>query len=1546
MPPAALQTSSSVLSTASSSNKADLAAQREIEAIWAEVHIKVIELGGGDPKNIKTRLDINGVLGEIDRVQDTNKKKSEKHSQFKTIVNRTLQCISTIGGIVTDGVSNVFAPAGMCYNALTFVIQAWKGYEGIFENLGELLEKCVEFLERLESYEGRMDAKLARLACQNLRLFVEICDRTIKLRHKHTRLLSFAKQLFLNDDGIQGVLHMMERLNSKESLLVNAQTYKIVSDSAGDIKLILDAQKEQKKEDDAKKWRRTIAKSLGFPGNALDTDGEPTPTWQRAYDSRLNALVDDTGSWWKRDKECLQWTQSPRPEKSLLVLEGQSGTGKTSMMANAAKLVRRMGRDGPTTRVVTAYYFAEGDKNRAHGEEEGTLLERVSRTLLWQIATSYETMTRSVGHIVSRATLDGSLDHWRQLFVNNRERHNPDTTFYLFIDGIDSTLVPLLHLLTSVDEGWNTRIFLTAWPEMSPPQDLQFYNVPISERNGDDVEKYITYRMDNMPILKDTKRPGISGWRQTILNELKEKCTGDYFKLNTSLDALAKVDLIEDIREVLAEADKTRTDQIVAELRRLNHTRTPKEIKEINEIILWLTTSRRFFSMEMMEALLSVRHKANSLSLSAEPSLPLARQPNDPSGKNETKANATLTISLLPFAQKLRSKYTIFSVSDSGFVEWSSPEIKAQLPKKGLNPSNKPESGPAPPQVIQESEIQIVRHFLSNVCPTNLYERFEFEQFFQTKAGARDKDYISLDPDNAHIKIAITCLIILTEEELRSRWRLREYAMYWFLDHLHEADLSLADRELKAQIGPLLVKLLTTECGIDSLFWTFDLNVSQQTWERSEYVYLRESRAEWLYSKDGTNMLNRYFNDSSVVQFITAEPGASLVSQVKDAKTSAELHKATFSYAAKRMATHLFSRVEFLKRQFFTGCCFLRGYLARINPERNMDLSDSLLSYKEDDKKTYHQFEGSSFPLDDIRKIEAWCAEALAGDIETPEQQSLWEIHGALMTFQLCNAEDNATEIYRKRARRAIELNPSNWHACHFIAKQPNTSSEESAELLNRAKRAVDELCHADKEWILDGANSSLLARITLDLGNSLWQLGKDDDEAARIHRESLEYDYVHFKGYASILQEYRRRQRWDGFIAFMEALNDAREVWEMYFDELVNEFIVDVIFKDPSILAEAADATHRWDVVEIFFTIATDIGTQNEAYDLLFLLREGFARTMAHAAGNTHEDEVIAIRVSALELIQKHHRDTLSRHAVVEIADSLAEIYLDKAFRPGVSEDQRESLGSSIAGLLPDTGDVLDVSTNTATVCCLVRYHFKRKSQSRLAQDWQQRIVRTSLELLSDDDDENDDSAYRLLARLLTSIEDVATTRIAWNMRNLIQHEAQQRWEDWVTDPITSPIAPSIMVNAPSLGIMKDINDDSRREPNLNTGLAPDSNSEGSPAKPSWFVNCAGCDKQWTFMNEPLHTCADCVGTLQLCGNCHSLLVDGKLTRKGLKCKKEHKFIEIPPCQPTLYEGMPKGCVPLPDSKNASKRWITLDEFKTGLRKRYPEDETKMNGA
>lgn len=822
----------------------------------------------------------------------------------------------------------------MCYNALTFVIQAWQGYEGIFENLAELLDRCVSFLERLIYYDGRMDVRLAHIACQNLHLFVMICDHTIHLRKKRFKALAFVKQFFLNDNDIQGLLGEMDKLNAKENLLVSAQTLQNTN-------LLLEGQKEQKKEEEAKARRRTIAKVLGFPDAALGTDEEPIPTWQRAFDARKNNLVRGTGRWIRNQRVFMDWMKPANVRNSVLVLEGIHGAGKSSLMANALRFLRKSEEGERGGRIVTAYYFADANKRKPDDEDKDEFLETVSRTLLWQVAIAYETMTKSMYKIAKTTRdFDGSLDLWKQLFVDNSERISGEVTFYFFIDADESDIqgiIQLLDVLNRASDKKGVRILLTSTPQttsgwLRTQTNLNISVVSIPKHNGPDIDLYINDRMDKMPIFKDSERSGISEWRKKILDTLRKKCKGDYFRLNTSLDALAKVDLIEDINYVLENADKSRSDQIDTAIRQLNNIRTLKEIQEINEIMLWVDTGRRWLSVENIEAILAIKHQRSLSKPIFEGSQSLMERRtgySSPSRDPASSSTAALTISLLPLKQKLLEKYDpLFTVRTGDTLDWRSMEVRERIPSKASVNDNTFSVALNGPQVIQETEINIVRHFLHNVCPPELYQRFEFEQFFDAKLGARQKEYICLDPDNADIRIASTCLTILTEGGPNSIKPLQQYASFWLLDHLRDTDLSAADRGFKAEIGPLLVRLLTEERGIDAMFWPHELYVSMKTWQAGENANLQEARGEWVYSAEGVKQVATWLKDSSVVKYVRDEPGLSFIEAAK--ANHANLHEVFLAPAAKHMAHHMFRRPEFTPRQFLSAARFIRGYLHRV----------------------------------------------------------------------------------------------------------------------------------------------------------------------------------------------------------------------------------------------------------------------------------------------------------------------------------------------------------------------------------------------------------------------------------------------------------------------------------------------------------------------------------------------------------------------------------------------------------------------------------------
>jgi hypothetical protein len=644
----------------------------------------------------------------------------------------------------------VFAPSGMCFNAITFVIQAWQSYSSIFESLTGLLGRCVAFLNRVVYYvKGGMDVNLAKVAAQHLQLFVEICDRSIKLRHsKRSKLMAFTKVFFLNDTEIQGLLDMMQSLADEEGHLVAAQTFNFSSEAAvnsrenleinrkmdGKVDMLVEDKMDQKKEQDAQKRRELILRKLAFEDDKMDKDKkEPSASWKTRYNNYRNTVVKNTGDWIFEHLDFIQWESGHPTSKSILAVEGFEGSGKSFLASSIIRhLQSRVSVDGKTP--LTAFYFLEADSKE--GAKKSNSLDIISKSLVWQFTQADAVYQKSVASICEKVKELDPPEVWTQLLAENKDRSKIDVVFFVVIDGLgDSIEEPFIDLLRTVaadPEDRDIRVLLTGTPRsfeiLETAQGLEFDTLKIDSNNEGDIEKYIDSKMDSIETLKDVTRVEILPLRKKIRDSLKAQTEGDFFKLDSSLNKIGFASDQEEIDEILENAGRERSEQIIADIDRLNKTRTPKEIAEINEILLWIIEAYEWLDPRRMDAVLYLK-----------------------SG----------TSSLLSLETKLKTKYTLFKVDSYGDVIWKSPDIVDYLTKKDSMVSDNESSHS---KEVQPAEVAIVEHFLNTVCPPELYAKFGFEEFFRLHKTGRGNNYIHQDVKNNAIKLLLTCLQILTRE--------------------------------------------------------------------------------------------------------------------------------------------------------------------------------------------------------------------------------------------------------------------------------------------------------------------------------------------------------------------------------------------------------------------------------------------------------------------------------------------------------------------------------------------------------------------------------------------------------------------------------------------------------------------------------------------------------------------------------------------------------------------------------------------------------------
>ncbi|EFX04362.1 nacht and tpr domain containing protein [Grosmannia clavigera kw1407] len=1406
---------------------------RELSKVWKDVESRVQRLAetrtlslAGQVPSLQRNLDIDGVLKIMKKSKEYSEKETVKYARVEKAISTTLRCISNIGGIIADGVSTVFEPAQTCYNALTFVIQAWQGYVGIFENLADLLERCVEFLERLDHYKAYMDVKLTRVAVQYLNLFVDICDRSIRLRKKHVKLLAFTKMLFLNDDEVRSHLTDMGKLFDKERGLVLAQVFNSTNDNSASLKGLAKDNNDQKKESEGRRWRKTIAKTLGFEPGDLDPDSEPVAKWRTMLNKYKNllSLLEDTGQWIMDDADgpFMQWATgaSNREVPPILLLNGERGSGKTFMMANVIKYLGKM--DGIASKAVLSYFFVQPDPKQAGLRDGVSILEAVSRSLLWQCAVGSETMTRSIGQMCEKGRdLVGAVDMWSKLFLNNAERQKTDTVFYLFVDGLDdmSLVLPLLRRISADKAERRVRVFLTTTPKLQNQLgSLDFRCIEIHGRkkkgiahgkkdkhpvhsNDKDIASYICYRMNQMDILKDSTRPGIDEWRRKIREELQVKCDGDYCKLVTSLDAIANADFVDDIQAVLDNAHGTRANQIVAEIERLNRARTLKERIEINEIILWIQGGESWLSVEAMEAVLAVKHN-----------------------------NGPAMTSLLLFDVKIKNKYPIFQIDSSGNVNFRSDEVETAISARTVSASS------TSPKRITNGEISLVQHLLITFCPPDLYGRFQFDHFFAHKADPplHSTDICS-DPDNMHIRIALSSLMVLTSPKDKPTAAIRHYARVNLLKHLCKTDLDRADKGLKAATGQLLVALFTRDVGIDALFWIECDTVSQQRWEMEENRFLRLVRVDWLYSFDGVDILLKWFCDADVVHEIATNTreGAFVAAFTKQ---GANRHEVLFKPAAKRLAQKLLCFDHCSLREAHTWLFFLNGFMDKLPRQEmkpvtlgsvqtpaqletggsdrgdvgtendgtvrplngndqhdgNDDLPEiprSADAINELDGVAFRKIEKRKVSLAQLTRIENWASIALE---KSGACEPLWEVQMAAIISYSCN-HLKAETIADRRAHKALKKDPSHWLVCYYLSCS-EAKDEASINLLLRSLQSIEKIQNSSDKtrWNAARDHQLILAHIHLRLGHRYWKTGQFE-KAVQHHQESFKFSGTRFREYIEALLLYSGEKHWDEVIALLGWILDCVEQWPPYFNELYTILISNPKFD--AVVPAAANALDRWDTVENLFAQATRIARKREDWDSTFGMLKSLGDMLyKHDADlERHETGVVASWAAAIEVLVAHPSDGIAMGSVTEIANNLSRIYLEQALRHlreaggRVPEDKAKEVEATqlldkiTALVFPDVAPMW----NRTVLCCVARYHVQVGNMVE-AKKAVADLMEAIMAMLSDDDPSNDEWAMMCLAGVVNVFADEENTIAAWQVVNLIQTEAitaRRAWEEMIPD-------------------------------------------------------------------------------------------------------------------------------------------------------------------
>ncbi|KAK7413792.1 hypothetical protein QQX98_007359 [Neonectria punicea] len=1286
-----------------------------IQRTWQQVEDRVLQMAGGDRSKIK-QLNIENVLQYLDQAQSSDKKSAEKYGVVRNIFNRTLQCIQTVGGIVADGASYAFAPAGTCYNALTFVIQAWQGYEGIFESLASLLEKCTEFLDRLSYYtQSGMDSKLTKVACQHLQIFVEICDRSLKLKLKRHKLSAFMKQMFLNDDGVQDLLGAMKSLVDKERGLVSAQTWKSSNEAATNSRdgltltrkvhnTMVEEKNQQKRDKELHKWKLSIVDALECERTVLEED---TQSWEKTWKRHKSKILEGSGEWLVQDPRFKAWATGSDGSSRILGLEGEDGSGKTLLASNVIRHLRKTTTIGTSaSRVVVAHNFVETDPKFSANNDT---VVSISRNLMCQLALGDEPFMKSVAAICEKSKFfDSPLDMWTQLLLQNEEVTNIDVAFFIVLDGLGPNIDMFTHLLRRFSDNslvQRTRILLTGRSEMfesiKRAGGLKVEKIVLGEPNKQDIELYINSRMGNMEMLKDISRPGVAEMRERILQDLQSSTYGDYYKIGRVLDNISKTDDVDEINSYLQAAGDARPDQIEDEIEKLNQTRTAKEISEINEIILWIWAAGYWMTPRRMEAALAL------------------------------KAGKGGGTSLMSIEAKIKTRYTIFT-TEYLLVDFKVSEILQKIPLKKKDTGDERSSSGY--KEIQPAEINIIKHYLSVVCLPDLYAKIGFDEFLDLKMVRRG-NYICKDEDNGQITMVLRCLTCLVEQRTKTTEPLAEYTMDNLLSHMEKTDLSLADRSFKAEAGIMLSRLFAEEYALNSLLGLTTTDLHSDDVEFSSFG-MPITWENWVHTNQGVDSIAKWFKDSAVIEKVKDNA----VVTAFNSAAEPDRHNVLFETALKMTATNLF-RIETTKQEKFNALVFAYSLLIKSSGTDDMDVD---LIYEP--------------TLEMIQLVENWSQEILG--ITTKD--SAWEAQAATLLEYLPRNHILESHI-EERARKALELDAKNWRASYTLSRVV----EARADKIVLTKRVVDQLMD-DAKWRADKRNRSALAMMVFGLADQYWEMEDMRDEAVKVYSKVLDIDrsYPILAPFAQVLANYSSEGKWSAGIEFLERLLEPEGNGQNAAGTFIGKSLANGSSRIGSFLAKTIEATGRFDLLETLMAKAKEIDLDELKK---FYLMLNYGQVLHDIKG--HDEAAAAIWEAAVADASEDDKNWVIDLTAVNLVQAWMRIIAAE----GTTALQRETYCNKIESFYETFESMADKSTSN---CAVFAQYFRMRGDEYRAKKVFLSSTIESLEMLYDDDVENDMISFWGLSLVFAAMRDIPNTLVAWDMMAQIRQIKMAEYE------------------------------------------------------------------------------------------------------------------------------------------------------------------------
>lgn len=509
---------------------ADIIEDQSFKQMWIDAQIRFENTTGHNLMQSKNQSldDVLIVLDKHFNPQDSDS--TGKKKRIKDLVFNVLGFLQLLCGIAAQGVSAVFGPATLCFNAVQALVNIPTKIEKFYDDLAHLFEEISTFMKQFKIYQrieqyAKIDIELKQCTTKVIIVFVDICALSIDIisGSRMKKLKTLAKiALFDNTSGVRDKLEEMERLIRHQAQISDAVTLEHVlrseKETTGSIKAVSSLLTEtseasrmllEEKSDEILNELAAIraveagmestlrAVEAGMEGLQKDTTEKNSERKQQElfkdlckklsvdrdriqksdpkdFDQMLSDTIPGTGNWLQDVETYKEWIDLQSEVDTPLLLTGSNGSGKSHLAFAALDGLKRrysVASSNPIRVLVAFYRFVKVNDETL--SRDGIVKEAL-KTMAAQIADKNTVFSKHLNsHLESKDPSflkDVSVEDL-QLIPPPIMKDTKNIAYVLLFDGIDQLSGDLANQLFAAIvamKSTNIRILLTETEKNTP----------------------------------------------------------------------------------------------------------------------------------------------------------------------------------------------------------------------------------------------------------------------------------------------------------------------------------------------------------------------------------------------------------------------------------------------------------------------------------------------------------------------------------------------------------------------------------------------------------------------------------------------------------------------------------------------------------------------------------------------------------------------------------------------------------------------------------------------------------------------------------------------------------------------------------------------------------------------------------------------------------------------------------------------------------------------------------------------------------------------